>query len=531
MLNRRGQQQATQTVFAPPMQGGINAIASAGNVPPADALQLYNMIPNDYGVRVRNGSREWCQPVPLGNGIRTIIPFNTQQAAAAPNDKLFVATSDGIYDCSTAGALPTRVLEWPIKTDPAGWCSWHAYSTVAGQFLLVCDLVNGYYVYTAATNTWAVGNITGPEEAVMDFVTVWKNRVWFIERNSGNAWYLPVGSISGNATKFEFGNKFKYGGWLKSIWNWTLDAGEGMDDYLVALSSAGDMVVYKGTDPAQAANFSMVGWWYIGRVTQGRRQANDMGGELLLLSTYGVIQTSKLIAGLPVTDEGASVSYKINSRINLTMDRTYQEFGWEIKLYPKGQLIFVTTPKEVGKPWMQFVYSLTTKAWSQFLDLRIVTCEAWKGDFYFGTEDNRVMQYVGYSDNVLLADNGESATAIDWEMLTGYQMYTGSPKFKRVQFLRPQFVGVAKPAFSIKASYDFDLQKAAGSPPYVDPLTGLWNTGIWETSYWGGSYIVDQPPKGASGMGRHIAIAMKGRSAVETIHVGTDVLLDEGGML
>jgi hypothetical protein len=527
--------QNTQPVFAPPMQGGINAVSPAGNVPPGDALFLYNMVPNDYGVRVRNGEIEWCQPLPAGSGVRTIIPFNTEVVVGInpPVDKLFVANSDGIYDCSIQGALPVKVLDWPSKTDPAGYVSWHAYSTIAGQFLLVCDLQNGYYVYTASTNIWAVGNITGPTpaEAVLDFVTVWKNRVWFVQRNTSTAWYLAVGSISGAATKFEFGNKFKYGGWLKGIWNWTLDAGEGMDDYLVAVGSAGDMVIYKGTDPAVAAEFNMVGWWFIGRSVQGRRQAGDMGGELLILSTYGVLQLSKIIAGLPVTDEGTSISWKINSRINATMDRTLQEFGWDVKIFPRGQLIFITTPPEEGKPWMQFVYSTTTKAWAQFLGLRIQCCDAWKGDFYFGTDDKRVMQYTGFSDNVLLADAGATARAIDWESLTGYQLYTGTPTFKRVQFLRPQFVGLEKASYNIKASYDFDFQRIATSPPYIVPATGLWNTGVWDSSVWGGFYFGSQPPIGGSGMGRHIAIAMKGRSSTDMIHVGTDVLLDVGGML
>lgn len=528
---RRSQEQATQTAFMSAPQGGVNAVASAGNVPPQDALYLYNMIPQEYGVAVRKGYREWCNPVPLGNGIRTLIPFNTQQAAADPLNKLFAATSDGIYDVSVANGTPVKVLDWPIKSDPAGYCSWHHYATVAGQYLLVCDLVNGYYIYSQSTGSWTQGSITGPDEAVMDYVMVWKNRVWFIERNSGNAWYLPAGQISGNATKFEFGNKFKYGGWLKSIWNWTLDAGEGVDDYLVAVGSAGDLVVYKGTDPSQAANFNMVGWWYIGRSVQGRRQGDDMGGELLLLSSYGVIQTSKLIAGLPATDEGTSISYKINPRLNNYMERVANEFGWSMRLFARGQIIWITTPKEVGKPWMQFVYSTVTRAWSQFLDIPMQCCESWGTNFFFGSDDNRVFMYDGFSDNVLLEDNGESAKAIDWEMLTGYHLFTGTPEFKRVQFLRPQFIGTAKPLYAIKASYDFDLQQIIATPPYTDPLTGLWNTGVWDNSYWGGSYIVDQPPRGASGMGRHIAIALKGSSALETIFLGTDVLLDRGGML
>jgi hypothetical protein len=530
---RRAQSQNTQSVFAPAFQGGINSLIAAGSVPPQDALFMYNMIPQEYGTAVRRGYTEHCQPVPVGTGVRTVIPFNVQVAGSNPADKLFVVTSDGIYDATVAGALPTKVLDWPVKAHPAGYCSWHTYATVAGQFLLVCDLVNGYYVYTASTNTWAVGSITGPDpaEATLDFVTVWKNRVWFIQRDTSVAWYLPVGQIGGAATKFEFGNKFKYGGWLKSIWNWTLDAGEGVDDYLVALGSAGDMVVYKGTDPSVGTNFNMVGWWYIGKSVQGRRQGDDMGGELLVLSTYGILQLSKLISGLPVTDEGASISYKINPRLSTFMDRTSNEFGWQIRLFARGQLIFVTTPKEVGKPWMQFVYSTTTRAWSQFLDLPMVSCDSWRGGFFFGTDDNRVMQYTGFSDKVLLADAGESAEAIEWELLSGYQLYTQAPVFKRVHFLRPQFIGTTTPTFAVKASYDFDLQGAASSPPYVDPATGVWNTGAWDVAYWSGGAIVNQPPRGASGLGRHIAIAMRGHSASECIHIGTDVLFDSGGML
>jgi hypothetical protein len=32
-------------------------------------------------------------------------------------------------------------------------------------------------------------------------------------------------------------------------------------------------------------------------------------------------------------------------------------------------------------------------------------------------------------------------------------------------------------------------------------------------------------------MGRHVAIALRGRSSAETIYVGADVMLDAGGLL
>jgi len=528
---RQTQQQKTQPIFWPPGQGGINAIDGAANVPPTDALVMANMVPGEYGVHVRKGYKQHCPAVPLGDGIKTLVPFTGTDSTTVVQ-KLFACTSDGIYDCTTAGATPTKVLDFPVKNDKTGWCSWHHYTTVAGQYILLCDQSNGYFVYSGTTNNWTTGSITGtPSPGVLDFVTVWKNRVWFVQGDSGLAWYLPVGQISGNAASFDFGNKFRYGGYLKSIWNWTVDGGEGVDDYLVALGSAGDMVVYKGTDPAQASTFNMVGWWYVGKMTQGRRQGDEMGGELMILTTYGVLQLSKLIAGLPATDEQTSISYKINPRINDVLQRGNTAYGWQMVLNPSEQLIFLLTPKEVGRPPMQFVYSLTTRSWAQFYGLPMKTAEMYNGMLYFGDQDNIVWFYDGYLDKVTLTDPSLNATAVEWEYLTSFQNLGAPAQFKRVQFMRPQFIGQSKPAYTILARYDFDLTQPPSSPAYALPSGGTWDTAVWGTDVWGGGYIVDYAPFGGSGMGRHVAMYLRGRSSEETIHVGTDVMFDSGGML
>jgi hypothetical protein len=528
----RAAKQRTQAVFLPPSQGGINAIDGAANVPPNDALRLINMVPQEYGTAVRKGYREHCPPVPLGDGIKTVMPF-VSKTTDTDTSRLFCATSDGIYEITTPGAAPIKRFDFPVKTALAGWCSWHNFQTLAGQFLLICDLANGYIVYDGTANTFAVGVITGPTpaEVTLDFVTVWKNRVWLVQQDTGTAWYLPVGTFTGLAKEFNFGNKFKYGGHLKGLWNWTLDGGEGVDDYLVGISAGGDCVVYKGTDPDTAGDFNMQGSFFLGTPPRGRRIADDFGGDLLVLTSAGCLQLSKLIGGLPVTDEQVSISRKINPRLNQFMDRTLDLFGWEIRSFPREQLIILAAPQEVGRPPMQFVYQTATRAWSQFNNLPMLTGEVFKGKFYIGTLDNRVFTYEGYVDNVLLADAGASANAIEWEGFTSFQSYGAPATFKRIQMMRPQFVGTEVPAFFIQANYDFDISAITGSPGYVVPAGGLWNTGLWDGAAWGGGFIVDQPPWGGSGVGRHIAINMRGRSSNETIHVGTDVMFDTGGLL
>ena len=536
---KRPAMQVTQSQFWPAPQGGINAIGGAGIAPVTDALVLGNMIPSEFGVEVRKGYREHCDAVPLGDGIKTMIPMNPATADGTGTERLFAATSDGIYDVTIAGGVPIKVQNFAVKTDKAGWCSWTHFTTLAGQYVLLCDLANGYYVYTVATNAWAKivqgttpGTIDKVDPALFDQVMVWKNRVWFVERSTGRAWYIKaVGAITGDCASFEFGNKFKYGGYLKSLWNWTLDGGEGIDDYLVGISSAGDVVLYKGTDPQVATDFNMKGWWYIGKVTQGRRQCDDMGGELLCLSTQGLTQMSKIIAGMPATDEGVSLSYKINPRMNDVLIRSGLVYGWEIISNPSEQFIMVITPKETGKDYMQFVYQTQTHAWAQFYGLPIKTACMWKGVMYFGTPDNRICSYAGFSDRVLLADSGATAKAIDWNVLSVFNVMGMAGRRKRVHFLRPQFIADVAATYFIQARYDFNITAIDVSPPYTDPVSGVWNNGQWDAALWGGGYVLTQLPTGGDGMGFHVGYTMRGASAAQTRFIGVDLLFDTGGML
>jgi len=180
---------------------------------------------------------------------------------------------------------------------------------------------------------------------------------------------------------------------------------------------------------------------------------------------------------------------------------------------------------------MQFVYHHATKAWAQFIGMPIRTAETWDGQLYFGDETNHVYTYDGHLDRVMLADDGATANAIEWELLTTFQSYGMPAQFKRVQLMRPMFIGGAVPAYLLAARYDFDVSALPGSPSYIPPTSGGWDSGLWDTAIWGGGYIVNQPPYGGTGVGRHIALTMRGRSTALTIYVGTDVLLDVGGML
>jgi hypothetical protein len=200
------------------------------------------------------------------------------------------------------------------QDDTSGYGQWQNFTTIGGHFILYCDESNGYYTYTESSGAW--DRITGAQVTGVDpndfvAVCVFKGRPWFVEKDTASAWYLDVGSITGAATQFNFGNKFKKGGTLVNLFTWTVDGGEGVDDYLVAISSAGDVILYRGNNPDTATDWFQHGSWFIGSTPAGRRIAGSFGGELYLISNFGVLPLSKLLSGRTIQEQDIFLTRRI----------------------------------------------------------------------------------------------------------------------------------------------------------------------------------------------------------------------------
>lgn len=523
--------QTTKSVSLPAPQGGVNRVDGLAAMPPQDAIFLYNMIPSEYGTKVREGYAAWVTDVGDG-GVRTIIPFK-----GVGTSKLFGVAEDGIYDITNTGTSPAAEISFGTVDSMSGYGTWVNFVNDNGAyFCLYCDESNGYYVYEEVGDTWTkiaagggAGEIDGVDPDDLAFVTIFKERVWFVERGTGNAWYLDPGAIYGTATKFAFGNKFSHGGSLVGLYSWTVDGGEGVDDYLVAIGSGGDVLVYKGTDPATATDWFLQGSWYIGPTPAGRRVTGAFSGELYLLSTYGIIPMSKLMSGTLVQLQEVQLSRKISPLVNSAMQNQRAELGWEIRLVPSKNFLIVSTPKRTGYTYSQFVYSLNTPAWTLFRDLPYLTGETWEGDFYFSDPDGNVYRHTGTQDSVDL--NGENGVAINWSGMMSFQGFGDDGSYKRVHFIRPVFLADASPDFVVEARYDYNLIEVFGAGASVNTQGSLWDDALWDVGLWGGEFNVVDPVRGGSGLGRVVAVGFEGNSSFDTVLVKIDLMIDAGGML
>lgn len=522
-------------VAVPAPNGGINAVdglLTMGTRSPEDAIFLYNMVPSSYGTKVRTGYREWCTNVGT-DGVRTVIPFT---ASAFSSNRLFACASDAIYNVSSSTDTPTAEISFLTVNDSSGLGKWTNYTTLAGHFCLYCDETNGYYVYTESGATWAkvamgagANEISGINPALFVDVVIYKSRAWFVEKDSASAWYLDAGSIFGAATEFNFGSKFKHGGTLAALYTWTVDGGEGTDDYLVAISTGGDVILYKGNDPDTATDFLQHGQWYIGPPPVGRRLAGSFGGEIYLLSSYGIIPLTRLISGALIQKDDIYLSKKVSPLINEQMASTRDEVGWEIKLISRENLLLVSVPARLGFPDIQFVQSLNTQGWAVYRDIPYFTGDTWEGEFYIGTSDNKVMIHTGTQDAVDL--DGENGVAIEWSGLSVFQEYGEIGKYKITQFIRPVFLAAQAPSYAVEARYDYNLSEVLSVPAAPDLSGSVWDVGIWDSALWGGDLVEVEKPVGGSGIGRNIAVAINGSSSSETILVRYDLMYTTGGLL
>jgi hypothetical protein len=549
---------AKQTAIAnvlPPPTYGMDTRHPLAQMPPNSCVYAYNIVPNPYGMEVRKGFREFAVDIPIGaeageNGVKTLIHFVGTVEGTITDDRLFAVSNVGIFDITDDSIAPVLKYAFNITTGKAGnGVSCHYIDQGGAEFMLYADEENGLIIYTEATDTWLpASGITGgliPDRIV--YVVVHKLRIWFVERNTGDAWYMPVSSLQGDATKFTFGSKFAHGGYLRGLYTWTFDGGSGVDDYLVAISSGGDVLPYKGEDPSSAETWSLVGSYYVGGVPIGRRIASESGGMLFVLSSYGLISMNDLLTGVDTRDISATgVASRIAPIIRAHMKETEGLYGWELIFAPTEGLYVVNSPPRPNKLQLQYVMDSTTKGWAIWRGIPMMCMVEANRKMYFGYKDT-VYALEGHRDNVRkeITQPGDRGTAIEFSLLTSYSDMGAPALTKLVQFIRPNFLHMLSLPVSVKAVYDYQLIELTFPTPTLSAAEiqadCLWDVGLWDQCIWDGGSSAPPPftpgsgrptmITGASNMGRMVAIAIKGSTIEGVKLLSIDVIWKTGGAL
>jgi hypothetical protein len=535
------QQQSSKVHKYPAPIKGIDTRVSVSIGDPLHCIYTFNLVPYDYGMRVRQGYREAALDLDLGAsvGVHTIVPFEGVIEDGS-SDRLFAVTNEGIWDVTTFGVPPTIKATFLNQSADAGFGVYAHYVDGSGDDLMYyADSRNGLFVYDPVGDTWAqAAGITGPVITDVNFIVSHKQRLWLCEEGAQSAWYLDVGSNSGQATEFVFASKFKHGGALVGLYNWSVDGGDGVDDYLVAVSRAGDVLPFQGEDPASASTWNLVGTYYIGKVPRGPNFATEHGGEMFLLSSYGIVGMNDLLKGVNtvsgiIDPESNPMSAKIAGWLRERVLRTIDQFGWSVRVAPSDGSLIVNSVNEAGFAQLQFVYNISTGGWGQWREVPMLCFDNYKGFIAFGDTDNRVLYMDANIDNVQITPpiDRPNGDGIRFSVLTGYHGLDSDALYKQVKLIRPDFIAKAEPSFKCQARYDYNLSEIVPGSATVE-ANAEWDSGQWDVAVWGSDNFEGFTGlQGTWGTGRYIAVAMSGESRADTRFVGWDIIYSTGGPL
>lgn len=534
----------TKTVPAP--NGGLNTRDGIANMPPTDAVVLTNWIPDTYGVRSRKGYQEWATGFPGAAPVKSVLAYfasNTNFPAGAfltiPTTMpgaMFAATDTAIYTVTSRTNSPASALALSGNAN-AGLFNSAMLANSAGAFLLACSEADGYFTYDGTTWLRRVAG-SGPGEVHhvnpndLVHVSVWKRRAWFVERNSTSAWYLPADAISGNATEFDFGPLFKRGGHLAFTANWTIDAGDGIDDYFVAVSSNGEVLVYRGTDPSVAANFALVGVWYVGQVPVGRRGYTQYGGDLLLLSTDGVVPLSLVTRGgsTLLTVQNKEYSSKIAPTLGSAVRESFTANGWQLAIAPYERILVVNSPYPNTTFPTQFVMSLTVNNWCLFHNVPIISMGVCGGYLFGGTASGTLLLlFANDLDAVTYAGSG--GTPVIGEIKPAYNYFENPTTLKQFKMVRPWFLASESPGVFIDVAVNFQPTPPTGSLTFPASTLSVWNAAVWNSAFWGGGLASQAEWASATGLGFSGSAAMLSACPASTTLTAIDYLFEFGGIL
>ncbi len=539
---------AVSPTSVPASTGGINALDPLVSMPPEDCIFTYNLMPVEYGLRLRKGYREWATGV-LGD-VRTILNYESNTADVA-RDRLWAVSQFGIYDVTTFNTTtPSVVAPFAVQGEAAGYGVNVEFTTDANEhYMFYADELNGLWQYSESTQTWTVptsgtnpgdwqyddpnnpGTKTGFPVEDIAFVMVHKLRIWVILKDSSDGWYLPIRSVGGELKKFTFGAKMTHGGDLRGLWTWTIDGGIGIDDYMIAVSRGGDVMVYTGGDPEVAEQWQLTGVWFIGEVPESRRITAFFGSEFYLLSTFGVSNLRDLLQGAQSNSLRQSPSAKINRFLRTDVESGKDRREWALTVHPGDGFMQIIVPQPASSPPVQYNQNLLTKAWGLWSGVPVIHAQTWNGDYFIGSADGVVYIYDGTLDGTTLAEGGGSP--IEYQLLTSFQAH-GAPhsNYKQVGLIRSIGIAGGTTNFNIRAVYDYDVEAALPPPPSPAPQAGdNWDQGEWDTAVWDYALQGESQVNGSLGLGRTFAIAATGNATARINVVGWDATFVQGGLL
>jgi len=515
MLNsfiKAPQTQRSQTVTVAAPIGGWNARDALGAMEPLDAVTLQNFWPGTNSVILRNGYTKHATGLPAQ--VQTLMAYSSGTA-----NKLFAVSDGKIYDATSPGAVGAAAVSGLTNSK----FQYTNITTPAASYLMAVNGADKLRTFDG-TNWHTDGDgapydITGVDSATCSNIVIFKNRIWLVQTGTLKAWYLPANSIGGAAVALDMTSVFQYGGYIMAGMTWTLDAGYGVDDYLVFITSNGEALVWRLTDPTTPTGISQIGLYKVGAPI-GRRCYTKFGGDLLIITQDGVVPMSGALQSSRI-DPRVSITNKIQYAMSTAISTYGANFGWQLLYYPKENQLILNVPYGEGEQ-QQYVMNNITKSWCNFTGWYANCWELHIDDPYFGGDG-----YVGLAWN----GNKDDTSDIEGFGLQSFQSY-GTALQKQCKMIRYHLQSNGTPAVFGNVNVDYNLADESAQLNFSTSVYGIWDAGLWDSAIWGSGLVPSADWQGATNIGYTFAPLIKtATQGIQLQWVATDLVFEAGGVL
>lgn len=489
-----GSQSAAVQIAVPAPTGGVNTRDSRSDMDIRDAIVMENWIPESNGVRGRTGYTTFGT-VASGN-VETLIPY---EYAAVKQLISFAGTV--MYKTGTGGGAGTS-----IQTGLAN-ARWQ--SAQLGQNRVFVNGADAPLNFDGTSVTVPVfsGDISTPTAATMNGAHSFKNRMYLWDDDTSDFYYGATDAVAGAFTKFELGLVSTTGGNLLIIETLSRDAGDGMDDFIVFILTTGEVIMYQGSDPGDATNFSLIGKYFMPPPVSIRSAAR-FGGDIMCITRNDVVSVGNVIkaGGGQEAGQGFNINpSKLSGGIQDDFNAFGTNYGFEMQLHGSAGWILINIPETTNTKYHQWVISTTTGSATKFTN--------WNAQV-FAVFNNKL--YFGQSLNIFQADSGTADNGADIP-LRSQQAFTDFQDGHKKNFTGYKLFVRSAGGLSVGASFAFDY----GVPPFPAVSSSLtsgtkWDSSKWDTSKWAGTDVSRLVNFGIGGFGvtisPQISIDIQGQS-------------------
>jgi len=450
---------------------------------PDSATRLDNWFPELDSVRMRKGRLKHAT---ISASDPCLSIFTHESSVSV----LFAATATDIYNVSTPADNVTPPTP-DITGQTSGYYSTMQFATVGGTYTIIANGTDPMQHFDGAS--WAVPTINNVSSSDISHVWGYRNRIFMVEKDTLNAWYLPVDSIAGNASQLSFAGVFQKGGTLLSGTTWSFDsAGTGLNTRCVFISSQGEVAVYEGIDPSSPNTWSLVGLYEMGKM-QGKNAFLRVAGDVLFATRDGLVNLNNV-----VNKDRAALSLNAISKPiepDWKAEAEARTDNWTIVKWPEKNMTIIGLPYLAGRDDICFVINSETGAWTKYTNWNTNCTALFAGYVYFGTNSGTVMKAETTG-----ADDGANYTCV---YIGQYEGWGIGPRQIVAQLMRATFKASVSftPQLSVATNFSADIPP----PPSATAIgsADVWDTAVWDTAVWDSSGVqaITSRWKSVSGQG------------------------------